>query len=133
MKSGERETTFWEALRQYPPWYVRLMAKAGRAAVMSEVDIAIASGIEINRLREIIGGNDYEGVTLGEMRHFFAACKFDPTATRDRNRARNYDFICKTRGALPFRYLRKSPKWESEILPILKRLKERWEKQSSAA
>lgn len=114
--------TLWDHLRAFPPWMVRLRAKASHNKALSEVDLAIASGIEINRLRAIIASDNYDGLTVREMRAFFAACGFDPTLAKDRQRAAAYDQICKKRNAIPYGYLRRSPKWESEILPIVKRL-----------
>ena len=79
MKAGDKETTFWEALRQFPPYYIRMLAKNGRATALSDSEIAIASGIEINRVRQIKCLTTWDDVTVGEMLRFTTACNFDPT------------------------------------------------------
>ena len=133
MKKGETEITFWGALHAFPPYYVRLLAKNGRATALSDADIAIASGIDINRIREIKFYKEWDKVTVGEMLRYTAACNFDPTRNSDRTRARDYEYQCTKRNMIPFRFLRKSPKWESEILPVLKLLRTKSTNVSSAA
>lgn len=133
MKAGAKEITFWEALRHFPPYYVRMLAKNGRATALSDADIAIASGLEINRVRQIKCLTCWDDVTVGEMLRFTTACNFDPTRSKDRLRAHTYERVCQKRNVIPFLYLRKSPKWESELLPVLKILQQKLTQQSSAA
>lgn len=133
MKPGEREVTFWESLQQFPPYYVRMLAKIGHATALSDADIAIASGLDINRVRQIKCLTSWDGVSVGELLRFSTACNFDPTRSKDRLRAHNYERVCLKRNVIPFLYLRKSPKWESELLPVLRILQERLMRQSSAA
>lgn len=126
MKTGDKEITFWEALRKFPPYYVRILAKRsaeeGNLAI-SDAELAIASGIPISRVREIARLDEWDSVTVGEVLAFTAACCFDPTKFSDRNRVIQYEYVCKKRGNTPFRYLRRHPKWESEFLPLIKMLK----------
>lgn len=131
MKLGERETTFWEALQQFPPYRVRLLAKNG-AVALSDADVAIASGLDINRVRQIKFMKSWDAVTVGELLRFTAACGFDPTRNKDRRRAYDYERSCQ-RNKNPYKYLRQSPKWASEFLPLFQLLKEELTRQSSAA
>lgn len=135
MRPGQTEMTFWAAMQAFPPYYVRMLAKTGHSTALSDADIAIASGIEINRVREIKCLSSWDDVTFGEILRFTTACNFDPTRQKDRARAHNYERVCQKRNAMPFQYLRKSPKWESELLPVLRLLQQRFypTKQSSAA
>lgn len=116
--------TPWEAIDQYPPPYVRLLAKrpgSGRADMaMSDAEIAIHADMPASRVREISRLPSWDGVPLGEVRRFFAACQFDPTRSRDRQRVSVYERVCTTRKKEPFNYLRLSPKWESEFLPLIR-------------
>lgn len=115
--------TPWEFFEAYPPPYCRLLAKepGGGTADMAVTDaeLAIRSGIPINRVREISRLDSWASVPLDEARRFFAACNFDPTSAQDRSRVNNYEKICTKRKSVPFHYLRRSPKWETEFLPLL--------------
>lgn len=136
MKAGGKEITFWEALQAFPPYYIRMLAKNGHSTALSDAEIAIASGIDINRVREIKCMTRWDDVTMGEVLRFTLACNFDPTRQKDRARAHNYERVCLKRNVMPYKYLRKSPKWESEILPVMRLLLERLRtapKQSCAA
>lgn len=117
--------TFWSVFTDFPPYYIRLFAKKDAYTALSEAEIAIASGLSLNRVREIVQLEDWGTVTFGEIVAFTAACNFDPTSRRDRHRVWQYEYTCRTRKKVPFYYLRKSPKWESEILPIIRRLQSR--------
>lgn len=130
---GWKEITFWAAMQAFPPYYIRMLAKTGRVSALSDSDIAIASGIDLNRVREIKCMTNWDAVTFGEILRFTTACNFDPTRASDRERARKYEYVCQKRNVIPFQYLRKSPKWESEILPVMRLLQQRLTRQSSAA
>ncbi len=115
----------WEALAEFPPYYVRILARSAPRMGMSDAEIAIASGLDINRVREIKFLESYGEMRLREIRAYFAACGFDPTLAADRIRIIKYEYQCNKRNSVPFRYLRKHPKWESEILPVVRLLKSR--------
>lgn len=125
--------TFWEGFSSCPPYYVRILARCGNARGMSDAEVAISSGIDINRVREIKFMVTWDDVTYRELLAFTTACGFDPTSAADRARAKRYEYICQTRDSTPFQYLRKHPKWESEFLPLLKILKAQIRKPSLAA
>ncbi len=133
MKAGARETTFWECWQRFPPYYVRMLAKNGHATALTDADIAIASGIDINRVREIKCMTSWDTVPMGEILRFTTACNFDPTRSKDRSRAHNYERVCQQRNVIPFLYLRRSPKWDSELLPVMRILQEKLMRRSSAA
>lgn len=122
----------WEAWLAFPPYYVRLLAKRGHELALSDAEIAISSGIDINRVREIKCLTAWDTCTHREMIGYTMACNFDPTNQKHRARAKCYEQACKRRNVLPFQYLRKHPKYESEFLPMIRILKEQL-LQSSAA
>ena len=131
-----KKITLWAAMAMFPPYYVRLLAKSGGVGAikaMSDAEVAIASGIDINRIREIKFMTTWDRVTYREIVDYTMACNFDPTSPKDRMRVRNYENICKMRNATPFQYLKVSPKYESEFLPLLKILKAQLQQQPSAA
>lgn len=125
MKPKAKHITFWAALQAFPPFYVRMLAKTGHSQALSDAEIAIASGIDINRVREIKFLTVWDTVTFGEILRYTTACNFDPTRQLDRARAHKYDQICQKRNVVPFQYLRKSPKWDSELLPVLRILQQK--------
>lgn len=86
---------------------------------VTDADLAIRSGIPIDRVREISRLENWDDVPLSEMRAFFKGMNFDPTNSEHRNRISQYQRICQNRTATPFLYLRKSPKWETEFHPLL--------------
>ena len=129
MKKRRPPLNVWDAFTAFPPYYVRLLAKEpgnGRHTAKSDAEIAIAAGLPINRVREIARLSAWDSVSFAEVLAFTSACNFDPTNFLDRNRERNYRYVCEKRGAMPFRYLRKHPKWHSEFLPLVKLLTARF-------
>lgn len=113
----------WEYLDAFPPPYCRCLAKepgSGRCDMaVTDAELAIRSGIPIDRVREISRMENWDAVSLGEMRAFFKGSNFDPTNAECRQRISQYQHKCQTRKTVPFLYLRKSPKWETELLPLL--------------
>ena len=116
------DKTFWKFLEAYPPPFCRLFGKekGGGTADMAITDsmVALRSGLPIDRIRHIARQETWDDVPLGEMRKFLQACNFDPTNSLHRIRITKYEKSCKLRKVVPFRYLRQSPKWESEFLPL---------------
>lgn len=125
----ESPLTLWRALEEYPPYYVRILAKrpgSGRGDMaITDTEVAITSGIPLTRVREIASSLNWHEVTVGEILAFTLACNFDPANPRDRDRVHQYEYVCRKRGKLPFQWLKKSPKYESETLPLLRLLKSR--------
>jgi hypothetical protein len=119
----EKRPTAWEYLDAFPPPYCRCLAKEPGSGVgdmaVTDADLAIRSGIPIDRVREISRMTNWEGVPLAEMRAFFRGMNFDPTNAECRKRIAQYQRVCQIRKSTPFLYLRKSPKWETELLPLL--------------
>lgn len=116
----QRTMTCWQALDAYPPYFVRLAAKSSPHQAMSDAEIAIAAGLPLDRVRQIKMLTTWATATVGEIRAFFAACKFDPTSGVDRQRIWQYNQRCEQRKAKRFQYLFKHPKYESELLPVMK-------------
>lgn len=121
---------FWKFLTDYPPGAVRLFAKKEGSGIgdfaFSDEEIAIQSAMPISRLREMVRLDTWDTVTMGEMRAFFLACRFDPTKYKDRQRVAKYDLACKTRPNMtPFGYLQRSPHWKTQILPLVIHLQQR--------
>ncbi len=108
---------------------MRLLAKDHgnvKHEARSDAQLAIASGIPINRIREISQLLSWDTVTFAEIIAFTAACSFDPTNTSDRRREEQYEIRCRQRNSKPFQYLRKHPKWHSEFAPLIKLLAHRF-------
>ncbi len=114
-----------EILAAFPPCFYRLWAKHSRTQAITDAEIAIASGIDLNRVREIFRMRDWQAVTHGEINKLFIACKFDIFDARARNRVAQYEYACKKRKTKPFKWLRRSPKWESEFLPLIRLMQSR--------
>ena len=117
-----KNRTPWEFLEAYPPPYCRLLAKRPGGGTcdmaITDAELAITSGIPMQRIHEISRLDSWDGVPAGEMKRFFAACNFDPTNSAHRLRVNQYNSVCTKRKTVPFRYLRRSPKWETEFLPL---------------
>jgi hypothetical protein len=125
--TGITHTTFWEALEQYPPYKVRLLAKRSPREPgpqgMSDEEVAFDSGLSVERIRQISTMTDWNAMTLEEVHRLFVGCRFDPTNPTDRRRFHQYEYVCMKRKALPFQYLRNHPKWESQFLPLIHLMK----------
>ena len=119
--------TFWQALDSFAPIVVRLSARFvyshDHPRAISIREIAISSGIPLSRVIQISESFSWDDVTIGEARRFCAACNFDPTNAK--HRRRQYDYIqkCQTHPNRPPHFLKVSPFWETEILPLIHRLK----------
>lgn len=118
------ESHFWKYLTAYPPIQVRLLAKSPgtRAHWIPDDELAISADIPLTRIRTISKMTDWSEVTLGEMKAFCAACRFDPTVAADRNRILDYEYQCLKRKSKPFQWLYRSPRFQSECQPLIKRL-----------
>lgn len=127
--------SLWRALEEFPPYFVRLLAKRSAPGwvALTDTDIAIASGITLLRVREISAMESWHDCTVREIHNFTLACGIDPANPRHRAKVRQYQFVCRKRGSRPFQWLKKSPKYESELLPLLQLLKARLGPQPSTS
>lgn len=114
-----------EILAAFPPCFYRLWAKHSPTQAITDAEIAIASGIDLNRVRAIFRMPDWQSVTQGEIEKLFVACKCDLFDAKTRHRIAQYDYVCKKRNTKPFKWLRRSPKWESEFLPLIRLMQSR--------
>lgn len=118
----------WHCFATHPPVLVRLLArrrlKGKHVEAMSTEDIAIASGIPLDRVIEISRSTTWDAVTIGEAERFILACRWDPTSPQDRHRYLSYKHRCKQKPTANwFSYLKKSPWWEREFAPLISILK----------
>lgn len=122
--NDRRKTEFWVIIKDFPPPLVRLMARTcenDEVRGISDQEVAIGSGLTLERVREIAYMKNWDTVTIDEMRRFFAGCNFDPCKSRDRNRACAYNRSAK--GSPSFRYLRNTPHWQDTYMPLIQHFK----------
>lgn len=124
----------WEALDATPPIMVRLAARSrlptGGVRAMSAEEIAIRADIPLARVIWISEQFSWDDITTGEVRRFCAICDFDPTNFAHRNRQYDYIRTCRKRNQnCPPRFLTKHPSWETEFLPLIRRLKSQTQTQ----
>jgi hypothetical protein len=114
-------SAFWSHLEQYPPVKVRLLAHTddNRPVWISDAELAILSGIPMARVKEIGRAATWDDITLSEVRRFCAACRFDPTAAAQRKRVADYEYRCLLRTSKPMQWLRRSPRYEEEAVPLI--------------
>jgi hypothetical protein len=117
--------SFWDILEAYPPYYYRLWAKRSPRVALTDAEIAIASGIDLTRVRQIFKMDNWHAVSIGELHALMAACNFNLLDYRMLHRVEQYEYICKKRNVMPFQWLRESPKWESEFLPLIRQMQSR--------
>jgi hypothetical protein len=123
---------FWEYLKQYPPALVRLCARrsvgAKHVVAVSAQEIAILSGLPVSRVVEVSQSLSWDDITLSEARKFCEACGFDPTVGLHRKRQAIYLLVCRKKRPnqplQPPKYLRASPHWRTEFLPLIQSLRE---------
>lgn len=108
----------------YPPIKVRLLAhtKENRPVWISDAELAITSGLPLSRVQDIGRMTNWDNITFSEMRKFCAGCRFDPTAPTDRQRVADYEYQCLRRQSQPMQWLRRSPRYETEALPLIRLL-----------
>lgn len=118
----------WKHLHNHPPALCRLFARrreTGKGVTaMSLREIAIGSGLPLDRVTEIANQVSWAGVTIDEAEKFIAGCRFDPFSHTDRNRKNAYTRSCR-RFKTKFLFLRKHPHWKTELLPLIRRLQSR--------
>ncbi len=117
----------WKILSKNPPALIRLMArrrvKTKTVRAVSLQEIAIASGLPLARVQIIAQSLNWDGISIPEAERFIAGCNFDPLDPADRNRQTSYERSCKKRTkSSHFAYLKKSPLWQTEFLPLIERL-----------
>ena len=121
-------STLWPHLEKYTPLMVRLLAhrpvreSTRTCMALTDAEVAIKSGLTIDRVRQISRMMDWTNVKVGEMRSFFTACGFDPTIGSHRGRVSDYESKCLKRQSRPFQWLHRSPVYEEEFLPLIKKL-----------
>lgn len=99
-----------------------MRASQRNCIALSDAEIAIASGIALDRVRAISRMMDWDGVKLGEIKAFCAACGFDPTITAHREGFSKYEAKCLQRQSRPFQWLHRHPAYAEEILPLIRKL-----------
>jgi hypothetical protein len=115
----------WKILHAHPPALVRLCArrpvKGKTIRAVSIQEIAITSGLPLERVREISQSVNWDNITIPEAERFIAGCNFDPLSSNDRNRQSAYNRSCQNRKP-QFKFLKASPWWETEFLPLIRLL-----------
>lgn len=115
----------WAQLEAYPPIKVRLLAHTDHhsyPAWIPDAELAILSGLTLDRVQALSRMEDWDDVTFGEFKTFCAACRFDPTVAYDRNRVNQSEYKCLKTNSRPFQWLTRSPAYETEVKPLLRRL-----------
>lgn len=122
---AEPRAVLWAHLEKFSPLKIRLLAHRpaknsnNNCRALTDAEIAIASGLSLDRVREIARLLDWDTVTLGEMKAYFDACGFDPTIYTHRKRIHDYENVCLKRQRRPFLWLHHSPVYEEELLPLV--------------
>lgn len=124
-----RNDTCWDYLRAFPPISVRLAARrkitVSSVLALSNRELAIRTNIPLSRIIEISESFSWDDVTISEAERFCEACEFDPTIYAHRERQMTLISRClKTQVNRAPRFLRKSPSWPTEFMPLLKRLQQ---------
>ena len=112
----------WQILTKYPPVFVRLYAKERSGervhCALSDQEIAIRSGLGLDRVKQISRLTSWDSVTIGDARSFCMGCNFDPFSYTDRNRLTAY-----TRKGT-YAFLRNSSHWKTTFQPLIKILQD---------
>jgi hypothetical protein len=113
----------WEIIDKYPPCVVRIFAReptAGkRIRAVSNDEIAVSSGLPVERVKQIAFSSSWNHIKVGEMRAFIKGCGFDPLDSSVRNRVKAY---CRRDSGVKFKYLITSPWWKTELKPLIKKM-----------
>lgn len=100
----------------------QVKGKCVRALTLQE--IAIASGLSLDRVTQISWQTDWDSISITEAERFLAGCNFDPLSAEDRNRKNAYVRASRKRNpASIFAYLKRSPLWKSQYQPRISLLK----------
>ena len=107
----------WDKITEFPPMLIRLLAMKGRghsASVMSDEEIASASGLELADIQDLSRAESWDGFRIGVARRFLRACGADPADPKQRHRVIVF-FSRETK----FHHLQKNPLWEPRFKPVL--------------
>jgi hypothetical protein len=112
----------WACFDEFPPIFVRLLArekirnkngKTSAIRVLSDEEIAINSGMDLQDIREISIMHNWLDISVGEAKSFCLGCNFYLFDWQVRNGA----YALASNGS--FAYLRSSPDWLKKYKPML--------------
>lgn len=118
------KSALWSHLNAFPPIKVRLLAHTGENCPvwLSDAELAIEAGLTLVRVREIGRLFSWDTVTVSEMKKFCAGCRFDPTVLAHRHRVIDHEYRCLKRQSPPMQWLKRSPRYEVEAVPLIRLL-----------
>lgn len=119
-------SNFYTRAKRFPPVIVRMLARVPRGRPLTSLEISQASGIPVARVDSISRSSSWAGIDVYEMQKFCSACSVDFSSRASMKRVETY-----IRGAVvngkrippAFAYLKKSPDWEKEYLPLIEIVK----------
>lgn len=120
-------SNFFKRARRFPPVVVRMLARVPRGRPLTSLEISKASNIPVARVDSISRSTSWQGIDIYEMQAFCSACRVDFASRKSMKRVDTYIrgvTINGKRVPPTYSYLRKSPDWEKEFLPLVLILKE---------
>jgi hypothetical protein len=112
---------FWDRIDRYPPILLRLLARIPRSRPLETFEIASRSGLSESTVEAIGQQTDWRGVDIPTARAFMTGVGIDLSDRSDCRRIRVYLKSAPKTPANRFPYLKRSEKWESYFLPLLKK------------
>lgn len=124
----QQPETFWDRLDRFTPGFCRIIARHKRGLPLTSQEISVGSGYELTPHEVFLMSflDNWDQVPIGRLRAFLRGCGIDLCDYESMNRIGVY---LKARSFNPksrFKYLTKSPEWETVFKPILKTLTDRW-------
>lgn len=119
-------SNFFKRANRFPPVIVRMLARVPRGRPLTSLEISQASGIPVARVDSISRSKSWAGIDIYEMQSFCNACSVDFASRVSMKRVDTYIRGARVDGKrVPpsFAYLRKSPDWEKEYLPLIEIVK----------
>lgn len=114
-----KSETFWTRVNRFSPILCRLLARHPYGPPLTEAEIAQRSGLAPYQILTLSALPSWHGVDLFTMKRFTEACGLDFTSSKTCKRIEVY-----LKGRPTFKYLRRSPHWDSFYRPMIERWRE---------
>lgn len=116
-----KHLTFWEWSKIISPIWARLFARLPHSRPLTDLEIAKASGLTVDRVFIIQHMTNWNYIGMVEAEKFLRGCGVDFCNAKQMDRIRGYIPKPGRKAATTYKYLRLSPEWETKFKPLMLR------------
>lgn len=117
----KRHLSFWDWTKLISPVWARLLARIPHGRPLTDAEIALKSGLTMDRVFLIQHMTDWSSVSMVEAEMFLRGCGINFCDSRQMDRVRWYLPRPGKKTPVTFKYLRISPEWNTKYRPLMLR------------